>query len=173
MKVLQYVLAVSLLLVCAAVAAAQDRTQSTGRTAIQMEPKPTNCEFHIATLDAAHHEAGRDGLVIVIVRLGDGEHRQDLNRRRLHNVKTYLVEFSHRPPATIITAVGERVKGYGRVELYVGGKLFYVLMIRSNADLTVGSCSYEGEDPCTHQREKNSIPALIASRKLKVHDCDR
>lgn len=79
------------LLVCAAVGAAQDRTQSARDMAIQMETKPTNCEFHIATLDAAHHEAGKDGLVIVIVRLGDGEHRQDLNRRRLHNFKTYLL----------------------------------------------------------------------------------
>ena len=45
-----------------------------------METKPTNCEFHIATLDAAHDQACRDGLVIVIVRLGDSEQRQDLHR---------------------------------------------------------------------------------------------
>lgn len=63
-----------------------------------METKPTNCEFHVATLDAAHDQAGADGLVIVIARLGNGEERQDLNRRKLHNVRTYLVEFEHRSP---------------------------------------------------------------------------
>jgi len=152
---LHVALAASLLLVSAALAAAQDSSR-----AGKMETKPTNCEFHIATLDAAHNEAGGAGLVIVIARLGDGEHRQDLNRRRLHNVRTYLVEFGHRSPETIITAEGERVNGYGRIELYVAGKLFYVLMIRPNADFAVGSCSYEGEDPCSHEREKKLYPCL-------------
>ena len=96
----------------------------------------------------------------MIARLGDSEQRQELNRRRLHNARTYLVEFEHRSPQTIITAEGERVKGYGRVELYVGGKLFYVLMIRPNANFAVGSYSYEGEDPGTHEREKKLYPCL-------------
>ena len=162
MKVLQYALAMSVFLVCAGTAAAQDESRTaTARTRpLQMETRPTNCEFHIATLDAAHDEAGRDGLVIVIARLGNGEQRRDLNRRRLHNVRTYLTEFAGRDPQTIITAEGARVNGYGRVELYVGGKLFYVLMIRPNADLAVGSCSYEGEDPCTHERERRLYPCL-------------
>lgn len=160
MKVLKYALAISVLLVCASAAAAQDISQPAGGAPIKMETKPTNCEFHIATLDAAHDQAGKDGLVIVIARLGDGEQRVDLNHRRLHNVRTYLVEFDRRSPQTIITAEGERVKGYGRVELYVGGKLFYVLMIRPNADFAVGSCSFEGEDPCSPEREKKLYPCL-------------
>lgn len=160
MKVLQYVLTVSVLLVCASTAAAQDVSRPAGSAQINMEAKPTNCEFHIATLDAAHDQAGRDGLVIVIARLGDGEQRLDLNRRRLHNVRTYLVEFAHRSPDMTITAEGESAKGYGRVELYVGGKLFYVLMIRPNADLAVGACSFEGDDPCTYEREKKLYPCL-------------
>ena len=150
------VIAVSLLLVSAALTAAQDPPT----TAVKMETKPTNCEFNIAVLDGAHGKVGKDDLIIVIARLGDNEQRQDLNRRRLHNIRTYLVEFDHRSPETIITAEGERVNGYGRVELYVGGKLFYVLIIRPNADFPVGSCSYEGEDPCTHEREKKLYPCL-------------
>jgi hypothetical protein len=149
-------LVISLLLGSLAIAAAQSPSTQT----VKMETKPTNCEFNIATLDAAHVQAGKDGLVIAIARLGDSEQRQDLSRRRLHNVRTYLVEFGHRSPETIITAEGERVNGYGRVELYVGGKLFYVLMVRPNADFSVGSCSYEGEDPCTHEREKKLYPCL-------------
>ncbi|HEY2974225.1 MAG TPA: hypothetical protein VGJ48_17045 [Pyrinomonadaceae bacterium] len=157
---LHVALAASLLLTSVAFTAAQDVSRPAGSAPIKMETKPTNCEFHIATLDAAHDQAGKDGLVIAIARLGDGKQRQDLNRRRLHNVRTYLVEFEHRSRQTIITAEGERVNGYGRVELYVGGKLFYVLMIRANADFAVGSCSYEGEDPCSHEREKKLYPCL-------------
>lgn len=163
--ILHVAFAASLLLTCAAFTAAQDVSPPTGSAPIQMETKPTNCEFHIATLDAAHKQAGADGLVIVIARLGDGEQRQQLNRRRLYDVRTYLVEFDHRSPQTIITAEGERVKGYGRVELYVGGKLFYMLMIRPNADFAVGSCSYEGEDPCSHEREKKLYPCLNRNRR--------
>src|SRR6266481_2301886 len=153
---LHMALAVSLLLVSAAFTAAQDPSTP----AMKMETKPTNCEFNIAVLDGAHGKVGKDDLIIVIARRGVSEQRQDLNRRRLHNVRTYLVEFDHRSPETIITAEGERVNGYGRIELYVGGKLFYVLMIRPNADFPVGSCSYEGEDPCTHEREKKLYPCL-------------
>ena len=167
MKLLKYVLVISVLLVCASTAAAQEVSRPTGSAPIKMETKPTNCEFHIATLDAAHDQAGKDGLVIAIARLGDGEQRQELNRRRLHNVRTYLVEFDHRSPETIITAESERATGYGRVELYVGGKLFYVLMIRRNADLAVGACSFDGDDPCTFEREKKLYPCGDRNRRRR------
>lgn len=134
MKVLQYALAMSALLVCASTASAQTEPRSTTSRPYEMETRPTNCAFHIATLDAAHDEADRDSPVIVIARLGDDEQRRDLNRRRLHNVRMYLTEFASLDPQTIITAEGERVRGYGRVELYVGGRLFYTLMIRPNAE---------------------------------------
>jgi hypothetical protein len=157
---LRITLAASLLFLGSTVATAQDQPKAASTLSFPMEIKPTNCEFHIATLDAANNQAGKDGLVIAIARLGDGERRQDLNRRRLHNLRTYLVEFDGRFPETIITAEGERVSGYGRVELYVGGKLFYVLMIRPSADLAVGACSFEGDDPCTYERERKLYPCI-------------
>lgn len=157
---LQVALAIGLIVGGLAVAAAQNGLRPVVPRSGQMEQKPTKCEFNIATLDAAHGKSGKDGLVIAIARLGDGEQGQELNRRRLHNVRTYLTTFDGRPPETIITAEGERVNGYGRVELYVGGKLFYVLKTRPKADFPVGSCSYEGEDPCSHEREKKLYPCL-------------
>jgi hypothetical protein len=30
---------------------------------VQTNPKPTNCENHIAVLEAANHDAGKDGLI--------------------------------------------------------------------------------------------------------------
>lgn len=157
MKVLHFAVAVSLLLVTSCVASAQRKGTV---PASQVETKPTNCEFNISVLTGAHRVAGEDGLVIMIARLGNGERKQELNRRRLHNARTFLTEFGQRAPQTIVTAEGESVDGYGRVELYVGGKLFHVLMTYPNADLAVGACSFEGDDPCTYEREKKLYPCL-------------
>jgi hypothetical protein len=157
MKVLHFSVAVSLLLVASFVASAQVKGTVPSS---QVETKPTNCEFNISVLTGAHRVAGEDGLVIMIARLGNGERRRELNRRRLHNARTFLTEFGQRAPQTIVTAEGERVDGYGRVELYIGGKLFHVLMSYPNADLPVGACSFEGDDPCTYEREKKLYPCL-------------
>ncbi|HEX6731231.1 MAG TPA: hypothetical protein VF074_14500, partial [Pyrinomonadaceae bacterium] len=122
-------IAVSLLLVGSCIADAQEKIASGTIPSSQVETKPTNCEFNIAVLTGAHRMAGDAGLVIMIARLGKGETKRELNRRRLHNARTFLIEFGQRAPQTIVTAEGERVNGYGRVELYAVGKLFHVLMI--------------------------------------------
>jgi hypothetical protein len=101
----------------------------------------SGCEGNNSYLSNAHHLAGAEGTIIAIARLGDGEMKRDLNRRRLHNVRIFLMDFGwHRDPGTVITAEGEKVKGYGRVELYVRGNLFAALAVRRNQDLLVGSC---------------------------------
>jgi hypothetical protein len=121
--------------------------------------KPANCESDISYLDAASGRAGDDGLIIVIARLGDGERNREVNRRRLYNVFTYLTEWDgRRKPESIVTAEGERVSGYGRIELYVGGKLFHTLLVHRNGDLIVGSCTYEINSPSEQQRENNLYP---------------
>ena len=125
----------------------------------QQPTKPENCESDIAILDAASGQAGENGLMIVIARLGNGERDRNWNLRRLYNVRTYLTEWDgRRNPKTVITAEGERVSGYGRIELYVGGKLFHTLLVRRNADLIVGSCTYEINPPDEQRRENNLYP---------------
>lgn len=161
MKVLHCVITASLLLlVGSCIADAQEKVESGAIPSSQIERKPTNCEFNISVLTGAHRVAGDAGLVIMIARLGNGERRRELNDRRLHNAQTFLIEFGQRAPQTIVTAEGERVEGYGRVELYVGGKLFHILMTNPNDDLEVGACSFEGDDPCTYKREKKLYPCL-------------
>lgn len=160
MKVLHRVIAASLLLIGSCVTSAQQKLESIPISTLQVETKPTNCEFNVSVLTGADRVAGEDGLVIIVARLGKRERRRDLNRRRLHNAKTFLTEFGDRAPQTIVTAEGERVEGYGRVELYAGGKLFRVLTINPNDDLAVGSCSFEGKDQCTYEREKKLYPCL-------------
>lgn len=129
---------------------------------------PTNCEYNDSILNAVHQEAGADGLIIAIARLGDGEHRRELSRRRLHNVRTFLDEFGGRNPATVITAEGERAKGPGRVELYVGGALFHTFAVKRNKDLAVGVCVYdEPEGPCADKRQMKLYPCLESRSRRK------
>jgi hypothetical protein len=105
------------------------------------QPTVNGCELNNNYLDNAHHLAGEDGTIIAIARLGTGERSTEFNRRRLHNLRVYLTEFAwHRAPKTVITAEGDSVTGYGRIDLYVRGSLWASLAVRRNQDLIVGSC---------------------------------
>jgi hypothetical protein len=90
-----------------------------------------NCEDALALLDNTALEARKDSQtsVIVIARLGTGERSRSLNGRRLAPVMDYLRRKAANP---LVGAAGGRVRGYGRIELYVAGKLFYVLAYRRN-----------------------------------------
>ena len=159
MKVLHSALAVSLLFIGCVTVAAQRKVDSGKAQPFQIETTPSNCEENISILGAATQAVDKDGLLIVIARLGDGERNRGLNRRRLHNVRTYLSEYVHaRAAETIVSAEGERVSGYGRIDLYVGGKLFHVLRVPRNGDLLVGSCYYEIDIPADKERQKNLYP---------------
>lgn len=80
--------------------------------------------------------AGADESVILIARLGNREVSRRLNRQRLQIARAYLhVGRGLEPPFEeehIVTAEGERVRGAGRVEAYVRGKLFMVFMFGRN-----------------------------------------
>lgn len=122
---------------------------------------PTRCEDSINILDSLTQRTAPDELIFVIARLGDKETRANIGRRRLHNVRAYLTEYLTEPrvrrkPETIILAEGERVRGLGQIELYAGGKLFWVLKIRRNADLVVGTCYPDG-DSCPPE-DRNLYP---------------
>jgi hypothetical protein len=160
MKTLRGALGLSLLVIAPCICNGQVKSDSGTFPSSQIETKPANCEFNVSVLTGAHRVAGDEGLVIMIARLGRGEVSRDLNRRRLHNARTFLTEFGHRSPNTIVTAEGDRVDGYGRVELYAGGKLFHVLLASPNGDLPVGACSFEGDDPCTYEHERQLYPCL-------------
>jgi hypothetical protein len=102
-----------------------------------------NCETNTATLDRVLNQAllgdRKDSAVIVIARLGRGEMSGELTRRRLYTVRAY---FSARGLSSdrLVTAEGERVAGYGRIDFYIGGILFDALVADRCKDLPVGSC---------------------------------
>jgi hypothetical protein len=82
--------------------------------------------------DAAERAKNIDGsYVIVIARLGRSELPRH-NRARLQEIKTYLEEVLQ---AKTVIAEGESVRGFGRLEIYVAGKLLYVLPVRRTATL--------------------------------------
>lgn len=158
MKVLRYALASGLLCAGFLTGLAQNKPAA---SSIQFtQPSPGSCEDNISYLNAAYVAANATGpntLIIAIARLGDGERQRELNRRRLHNVRVYLTQFGwNRAPEAVITAEGERVKGYGRVELYVGGRLFDMIAVKNNGDLLVGSC--EPDDIRPVDAERNLYP---------------
>lgn len=76
--------------------------------------------------------------MILISRLGPGEQSIELNRRRLHNVREFLTAYV--PGQMIVTALGDKANGYGRVELYIGGKLVDAMLAERKKDLLVDCC---------------------------------
>ena len=141
------------MLMAASISVAQDRAADT-RLA---QTTPGNCEVNAVDLDSVRSEAleetNRDGLVIVIARLGNGETSRAYNRWRLIAVKNYLSRYSL-PAQRIVTAEGERVNGYGRVELYVAGKLRVVLLANRNRSLCVECCEPDDADFYPYRRNK-------------------
>ncbi len=123
----------------------QDRATDTSLA----QGRPGNCEMNAALLDSVRNEAlekaNRDGTVILIARLGNGESSRVHNRRRLLIAKNYLSKYGL-PAQRIVAAEGERVDGYGRIELYVAGKLRTVLLANRNKPMCVECCDPDDAD---------------------------
>lgn len=109
---------------------------------------PTSCETNAALLSrvqGSFRERSNDDLVIVIAHLGQGETSEKLNNRRLYNVSHYLKSRLGFEPSRIVTAQGEKLSGYARVKIYVGGKLQETLIAERNKDLCVTCCGPDDE----------------------------
>ena len=71
----------------------------------------------------------KESFIIVVARVGDGEKSRSLNLKRLRSAIPYL---ESRAGNKIVAASGEKLRGYGRLELYVSGKLLYVIAFPKN-----------------------------------------
>jgi len=91
-----------------------------------------NNETTKAELDLLAQEAGGNKLIIMIARLGSGESARKLNWRRLRAVRDYLESVRAIDSGRIIQAAGERVRGRGRIEVYLDGKLYMVFVLSRN-----------------------------------------
>jgi hypothetical protein len=102
-----------------------------------------------------------DGLIL-IARLGNGENSRSLNQHRLHSARAYLTDYlAARSLGSIVTAEGERVNGYGRIEIYVKGRLYSALAVKPNADLSVGSCEPKELDDPRQRTTQKTVPGAL------------
>jgi len=103
----------------------------------------TPCPQTQATLDLVSHKA-QSGRVFAIARLGEGESSPTLSERRLYNVREYLTGHGRRrgriSDEQLITALGPRTRGLGRVDLYANGEYVGSLFASPKRDLQVAEC---------------------------------
>jgi len=85
-----------------------------------------------ALLDLLAESAGQDKPIIMIARLGNKESSTKLNWLRLRTAGAYLEDVRAIPKQRMILAVGEVVRGQGRIEMYLDGKLYMVFIFRRN-----------------------------------------
>ena len=86
-----------------------------------LSEKPIDCETFAAQLDISIIEWRelKDTRMIFIARLGTGERDRKINRGR----HEWLEEYLQKKGVAYVFAEGDRVKGLGRMEVYVGGRL--------------------------------------------------
>jgi hypothetical protein len=95
-------------------------------------PSDSSGEEASSEIDSIAVEAGQSGeRLFVIVRLGAGETSRRLSHARLHNARAYL-SIKGFDPETTVYAEGERVKGEGRIEFYLGSRLRLVTLAWRN-----------------------------------------
>ena len=141
-----------ILALCVASAAGTVAQNQSASDPLTLQP-PDNCEGNSARLDVVRNKsraAGENKVSIAVARLGSSEQSRELNRRRLYTIRSYLTAMGL-SSQRLITAEGERVQGYGRVELYIGGELVEVLAVERCQDLRVGICDNDLEDRRRYQ----------------------
>jgi len=133
---------ISLLLLFPFYVSAQERSVEVQQR--EINNRVLNCEMGLQyqedIIRAAVEQLERGGVLIVVARLGDSENSRELNRRRLYNVREYLRERGRLAADRIVVAEGERVRGYGRLEYYLGGRLFEQLLFRRNGYICHSCC---------------------------------
>ncbi|MBC7798315.1 MAG: hypothetical protein H7Z37_15705 [Pyrinomonadaceae bacterium] len=97
--------------------------------------KPLNCESSLLRLEKIRSliqtGTSEKSILILIARLGNKERNRKINRLRLENVRRGLTN-TLGIVKPIVIAEGERVNGFGRVEVYLDGKFIGALLAQKN-----------------------------------------
>jgi hypothetical protein len=112
--------------------------KSEGQTPKSLDQWPMECEGAATRLDLAvvNTKKIEGAYLILVARLGTGESSRSLNQARLSGVEEYVLRRGS--DLKYVLAQGSRVKGLGRLEIYVGGQLAEIMPLRKNAK---GYCS--------------------------------
>jgi hypothetical protein len=156
-------LAIATLALFSSIMVAQKNPNITRRWGIPK--KPQNSEMNAADMEQVRalmqEEPNPDGVIILVARLGKGETRRELNRRRLFNVSERYTAALSIPAEKVIAAEGERVNDFGRVEIYWNGELIGALPVFKNRDLHVDCCGpderYYPDKDATERRNKRKL----------------
>lgn len=133
---------------CSATALGQERAAAS--VPFAFAGRPTSCEQNrfkfesYVTLFRSLKQNGDRGVLIAIARLGDGERTTELNRTRLYVVRATLIEDLGLREDEVVTAEAGRVRGYGGVDVYIGGKLVDTLLVNRGKGLCGDCCYPEG-----------------------------
>jgi hypothetical protein len=103
------------------------------QTPKSLDQWPMECEGAATRLDFAVVNTRKleGAYLILIARLGTGEFSSSLNQARLSGVEEYVRRMGS--DLKYVLAQGSRVKGLGRIEIYVGGQLAEIMPLRKNA----------------------------------------
>ena len=103
------------------------------QTTKSLDQWPMECEGAATRLDYAVLNTRKleGAYLILIARLGTGETSRNLNQARLSGVEEYVLRRGS--DLKYVLAQGSRVKGLGRIEIYVGGQLAEIMPLRKNA----------------------------------------
>ena len=129
-----------------------------------------NCERSLAYQDIVVSEALEQtktgGVLIVVIRLGDGDNSSELTRRRLYNLRQYFRQRGSRlKPEQVVIAAGEQVKGYGRIEYYLNGKLHERLLFPTNGYTCHSCCGFDHQYYPEKANEERRLKRQQKSKK--------
>lgn len=128
---------------------------------------PGNCEGNSLRLDILRSKIAEsrilnvDLIVIAIAHLGRGESNLQTNKRRLYTITKYL----NLPKNIIVPASGERVEGFGRVNIYLYGTLIESFAAEKRRDLPVGTCDNDVLDFKNYQLPRQTKKIKLPSKK--------
>jgi hypothetical protein len=107
--------------------------KSQRQTPKSLDQWPMECEGAATRLDFAVVNTRKieGAYLILIARLGTGETSRSLNQARLSGAEEYVLRRGS--DLKYVLAQGSRVKGLGRLEIYVGGQLAEIMPLRKNA----------------------------------------
>jgi hypothetical protein len=124
-----------------------------------VELKSAGCEIDEANFNVVRVDAlgrlGENDFLIAIARLGSRDRRRNLNRIRLNATKEWFGNAAF-PVSKLVLAEGQRARGNGRVEFYIGGKLTHVILPAANFGLCTECCNPRPEDFTSYRRRKKN-----------------
>ncbi len=141
-----------MIIVSASLCPAQEKTES----ASIVEANGNACELNSLHFDVISNEVNRNKeRVFAVFRAGKGE-TEIVNTKRLTYVKGFLENRKGWKSFDVIYARGEKSDGGGKIEFYIGGKLFLVVMSPKNKTPCLDCCEIESFNPQNLVKKKRN-----------------